>query len=198
MFVQVMEGSVSDRAGLLAQMDRWNAKLRPGATGFLGSTVGVTDDGRGFMFARFESREAAEANSQRPEQGDWWAATEKCFDGDVLFSDSDDVDTFLAGGSDDAGFVQIMKGTATSHADVRAMDEVLTEHYAPSRPEVIGGLRVWTGPDSYVEAVYFTSEAEARAGEKQEPPASFAEHMEEFQEMMAKVEFHDLRDPSLS
>ena len=42
MFVQVIEGRVSDRDGLRRQMDKWESELRPGATGFLGSTAGVT------------------------------------------------------------------------------------------------------------------------------------------------------------
>ena len=64
MFVQVIEGKVSDRAALRRQLDRWNDELRPGATGFLGSTSGVTDDGVGFTIARFESAAAATANSK--------------------------------------------------------------------------------------------------------------------------------------
>ena len=51
MFVQMIEGRVSDREGLHRQMDQWMGDLRPGATGFLGSTVGVTDDGYGIAFA---------------------------------------------------------------------------------------------------------------------------------------------------
>ena len=54
MFVQVIEGRVSDREGLHRQMDQWMTDLRPGATGFLGSTAGVTDDGYGIAFARFD------------------------------------------------------------------------------------------------------------------------------------------------
>ena len=112
MFVQVIEGRVSDREGLHRQMDQWMTDLRPGATGFLGSTAGVTDDGYGIAFARFESAAAAKANSERPEQGRWWAETEKCYSGDVTFTESEDVETFLGGGSNDAGFVQIMRGSA--------------------------------------------------------------------------------------
>ena len=65
MFVQVIEGRVADREALHRQMDRWHAELRPGATGFLGSTAGVADDGRALCFARFESAAAAQANSSR-------------------------------------------------------------------------------------------------------------------------------------
>jgi hypothetical protein len=195
MFVQVIEGRVADRDALRRQVDRWLREVRPGATGFLGSTGGVTDDGYAITFARFESAPAAKANSERPEQGEWWAETEKCFGGDVTFTDSEDVETLLGGGSDDAGFVQVMKGTATDRARLKAMDEQFVQHAASFRPDFIGGLRVWTGPDRYVEAAYFTSEAAAREGEKKEPPAELAAQMGEFEDLMSNVEFLDLRDP---
>ena len=38
--------------------------------------------------ARFESEEAAQANSDRPEQGAWWAETAKVFDGEATFRNS--------------------------------------------------------------------------------------------------------------
>ena len=35
---------------------------------------------------------------------------QECFDGEVTFHDCDDVTMFLGGGSDDAGFVQVIQG----------------------------------------------------------------------------------------
>lgn len=197
MFVQVIEGRVSDRAGLRRQMDHWMSELRPGATGFLGSTGGVTDDGYAIAFARFESAAAAAANSERPEQDRWWTETEKCFDGEATFTNSEDIETFLGGGSNDAGFVQVMKGRGIDRDRFQAMDESFEERAASFRPDLMGVLRVWTGADTYVEAAYFTSEAEAREGEKKEVPAELADQMGEFREMMANVEFLDLKDPWL-
>jgi hypothetical protein len=197
MFVQVIEGRVTDREGLRRQMDRWMVELRAGASGYLGTTAGIADDDRGYAFVRFESAAAARANSERPEQGRWWAEAEKCFEGEVRFADSEEVDTFLAGGSDAAGFVQIMKGSAPDRDRLRVMDARLGEHAASFRPDLIGGIRVWTGPGTYIEAAYFTSEAEARANETTEPPAELAAEMSEFAEMMANIEFVDLREPWL-
>jgi hypothetical protein len=197
MFVQIIEGRVADREGLRRQMDNWMSELRPGAAGFLGSTAGVTDDGEAIILARFDSAAAAKANSERPEQGTWWAETEKNFDGPVTFNDSEDVETFLAGGSDDAGFIQIMKGSGTDRDRLHAMDEGFDQHAPSWRPDLIGVLRVWTGVDAYVEVAYFTSEAEAREGEKKEPPPELAAQMGEFEDMMANVEFLDLRQPWL-
>ena len=197
MFVQVIEGRVADRESLRRQVDRWMKELRPGATGFLGSTAGVTDDGQAITLARFDSAAHAKANSERAEQGQWWAETEKCFDGAVTFTDSEDVETFLGGGSNDAGFVQVMKGRGVDRDRVRAMDEGFEKHAPSFRPDLIGVLRVWTGPDSYAEVAYFTSEADAREGETKEPPAELAEQMGEFQDLMANIEFLDLKDPWL-
>ena len=85
MFVQVIQGQVSDAAQVRAQLDKWVAEIAPHATGWLGSTSGVTDDGTLVAVARFESEEAAQQNSDRDEQGAWWdemaenfVATSRC------------------------------------------------------------------------------------------------------------------------
>ena len=125
MFIQVIQGKVTDAEGLQAAMDRWGRDLQPGATGWLGTTGGITDDGTFVATVRFDSEEAARRNSERPEQGAWWAATEKCFDGPVTFFDCPQVDVWMNGGSDDAGFVQVVEGH-TSDAD--RMREVMRRY----------------------------------------------------------------------
>jgi hypothetical protein len=197
MFVQLIEGPVADGDGLRRQLDRWMTELRPGAAGFLGSTAGLTGGGEAIVFARFATAADAKANSDRPEQGDWWAETEKCFGGEIRFTESDDVETFLGGGSDGAGFVQVMKGHGIDRDRMRTMDEQFEEHATAFRPDLLGGLRMWTGTDRYVEVAYFTSEADAREGERKEPPAELAAQMGDFEELMANVEFIDLADPWL-
>ncbi len=198
MFVQVIEGKVSDKAGLHRQLERWQAELRPGAAGYLGSTSGVTDDGVAFAIVRFESEAAAKANSDRAEQGAWWSETEKCFDGPVSFIDSDDVEQFLDGGSNDAGFVQVMKSPAApDRAVVKDLDERFAQHAGTWRPDLIGGLRIWTTDHSTVEVNYFTSEADARANEKKEPPAELVELFVKYADLMANTQYLDLHDPWL-
>ena len=198
MFVQVIEGKTSNPEGLRRQFDKWVAELQPGATGYVGTTAGVAADGRVVAFARFESEEAARANSDRAEQGAWWAETEKLFDGPVQFSESSDVTTYLAGGSDDAGFVQFMKVAGVDRATVEQGDKEFEPLAGELRPDLIGGVRVWTGPDSMIEANYFTSEAEAREGETKPPPPEFAEGFAQFVEMMKNAEFIDISDPYLN
>jgi hypothetical protein len=197
MFVQVIQGRVSDAAALRGAVDRWVRDLGPGATGWLGSTGGVTDDGRFVMLARFDTAENARRNSDRPEQGQWWADTESCFDGEVSFTDSDDVEEFLAGGSNEAGFVQVMKSHDVDRDQLHAMDREF-EAVAPTvRPDLIGGTRVWTGPHDCVEVAYFTSEAAAREGEQKEMPPEMAERAAEFEAMMKNTEFIDIHQPWL-
>ncbi len=198
MFVQIIEGKVADKEGLRRRLETWQADLRPGATGYLGSTGGVTDDGRSLAIVRFESAAAAKANNDRAEQGAWWAETEKYFDGPVSFTSSEDVEQFLAGGSNSAGFVQVMKTPdIPDRAIVKNADRLFEQHAATWRPDLIGGIRVWTSDHSTVEVNYFTSEADARANEATEPPAELAELMTQFGELMANTEYIDLRDPWL-
>jgi hypothetical protein len=195
MFIQVITGEVADAAGLESAFDRWQSEVRPGATGFLGSTSGVTADGRFVALARFESAEAARANSDRAEQGAWWSEAEKCFAGPVAFHDCTEVDTFRGGGSDDAGFVQVMQGRADRQR-LRALDERVEEILPELRPDLLGSIRAWDG-DLYTEAAFFTSEADARAGEAKPPPDELADAMREWQDVMGPITYYDLPHPKL-
>ena len=88
MFIQVIQGRVSDKDALRAQVDKWRANVAPGATGWLGSTAGVTADGRSVAVVRFESEDSARQNEKRPEQDAWWSETAALFDGDPTFAES--------------------------------------------------------------------------------------------------------------
>jgi hypothetical protein len=68
MFVQVIKGKVSDPPKVRDVMQTWVDELSPGATGWLGSTTGVTDEGTVVAIARFDSVESARRNSDRLEQ----------------------------------------------------------------------------------------------------------------------------------
>jgi hypothetical protein len=194
MFVQIMEGRTSDPAALRAQGAAWQKDLGPGAVGFLGVTGGITDDGRTISIVRFDSESAARRNSERPEQSAWWEQMSKLFDGEVSFTESSDVTEWMGGGSNDAGFVQIMKSKNVDRAKLEEMDKTF-EKFAGERPDILGGLRAWTGADSCVDVMYFTSEADARKGEQTEMPPELQEAMASFGEM--DVEFLDLPNPQL-
>jgi hypothetical protein len=169
MFIQVIQGQISDVGGLRAALDRWIEELAPGAAGWLGSTAGVTDDGRFVALVRFESEEAARRNSDQPEQDQWWAETSKLFSGDATFHDCRDVELLLRGGSDDAGFVQVIQGRTRDVERMRELGEQAGRLLADFRPEIIGGTIALHGDGGFTQAVYFTSEEAAREGERKEP-----------------------------
>ena len=197
MFIQVIQAKVGDEAALRRQMDRWQEEVKPGAVGFLGSTGGITDDGRFIVLARFESEDSARANSDRPEQGAWFAEMEKCFDGEASFMECTNVQQFLAGGSDDAGFVQVMTGRSEDVTRMHEMFNAHTDELRAERPEIIGGLMLDAGDGRYADAIYFTSEAAAREGEGKEPPDDVRADLDEGMRLMGDVTYYDLRDPML-
>lgn len=194
MFVQVIEGRVRDRDGLRAQLDKWLQDVAPGASGWLGSTGGMADDATFVGVVRFESEQAAQANSDRPEQGAWWEETKGYVEGEATFLNCPVVDTFGAGGSDDAGFVQVMQGRADRDrltAEMPALEESLRR----TRPDVIGGIAAWPGDGTFTQVVYFRSEEEARQGERSEPSPEDAEAMARLGGLMQVDRYIDLRDP---
>jgi len=195
MFVQVIEGRTSDPGGIAAHGERWQQELRPGAVGFLGVTAGVTADGRSITIARFEDESSARANADRPEQTAWFEGMAKLYDGEPSFTESTDVTEWLGGGSDDAGFVQVMKFTGVDRSRVEELDTAF-EPFAAQRPDLLGGFRVWTGPDSCLDVAYFTSEADARKGEQAEMPEELQKLMADMQDL-GEPEYFDLTDPQI-
>jgi len=193
-FIQVIHGTCTRQDELRAVGESWREELGEGATGWLGGTFGFTDDNDFLAIVRFGSREAAMANSQRPEQGEWAARMGELLDGAPTFYDCDDVTTFLEGGSDDAGFVQVIRGHTDDAAPIKAM---LADpgDLKQMRPEIIGGTFAISDEGTYFQTVYFTDEASARKGEQTEPPEEVRAEMES---MMAGATFHDLHHPWFS
>jgi hypothetical protein len=196
MFVQVIQGKVADADKVRAAVEQWVQDLAPGATGWLGSTGGVTEDGRCILVARFESEEAARRNSDRPEQDRWWKETAKLFTGDVTFRDSTDVTVDVNGDPDQAGFVQVMQGRGSDPERARQLMAQDSDKWADFRPDVIGSVAVGHDGGAYTMVMYFTSEAEAREGERKEPPPELAAQMEELNKLnVGAPEFFDLKQP---
>jgi hypothetical protein len=193
MFVQFIEGSVADPQAFRRQLERWQEQCAAGAAGWLGTTAGVSDDGTGFLAARFESTDAARANSDRAEQSAWWAETESSFDGPVSFEDCDDVSLMRSGGSDDAGFVQVIRGRVNDVDGARSL--FLEDVPDDVRPDMIGGVVGLQSDGAYTTVVYFTSEEEARAGESGEDDEDFGRRMDDLHDTAPR--FLDLADPWL-
>ena len=198
MFVQVIQGMTSQPEAFAAALDRWQADLSPGAAGWLGSTGGITEDGRFIAAIRFESEEAAMANSARPEQDVWWAETAKLLDGEATFRNSNDVDVDLQGDPDQAGFVQVMQGRGSDPDRAKELMAQDADKWAAFRPDVIGSVAIGHDLGEYTMVIYFTSEAEAREGERKEPPPELAAQMEELNKLnIGEPEFFDLKQPFL-
>jgi hypothetical protein len=196
----VIQGRATDAAGLRKQWKRWDQEIKPKAEGYLGGTAGITADGEFIAIARFESEEAARANSDSAEQSAWWEETSR-YISDPMFHDCTEVDLIQEGGSDDAGFVQVIQGKVTDIAKSRELDARMEPTLRELRSDVIGGIVAWHPQNGrFTNVIYFTSEAEARAKEKE------MESSEGFKEFMAEMEaisdgepkFLDITEPWFS
>lgn len=197
MFAQIIRAKVSDPGAVRPVVDRWMKELGPNATGWLGSTGGVTEDGQLFVLVRFESEEAARANSDKPEQGKWWAEMEKLFDGEAAFQDSNDVQVDTSGDPDAAGFVQVMSGQVTDPERVKQLMADQPDMRA-LRPDILGSVTVNHDEGKWTMVIYFKSEAEAREGEAKEMPPEALKAMEEMQSLsIGQPDYLDLKAPWL-
>jgi hypothetical protein len=198
MFVQVIQGHVNDASAARARFDSWMAELAPGATGWLGSTAGVTEDGTLVVMSRFESEEAARQNSERPEQSAWWEETQRIFTGEPAFHDSSRVELDLHGDPDQAHFVQVMQGRTTDPDRARELMADNSVDWEGFRPDVLGSVTAEYDGDAWTMALYFTSEADAREGERKDPPPEMEKIMHEMEQLsMGEPAYFDLKDPWL-
>jgi len=191
MFIQIIQGKCTRQDECREMGERWRRELGPGAEGWLGGTYGFTDDDQFMAIVRFDSRESAARNSQRPEQGAWWREMEPLFEGPVEFHDCDDVTLMLDGGSDDAGFVQVIRGKVDDAATLKKM-MTDTEQLHEMRPDIIGGTLAIEEDGTFIETIAFTDEASARAGEQIEMPEDVRRAMES---AMHDVSYADLHHP---
>jgi len=195
-FIQIIQGKCRDADTLHRQLDMWRKEMGPKAEGWLGGTYGVTDDNQFVGVVRFESKEAAARNSTRPEQDAWWAETEKCFDGNVTFHDCDEAMEFLGGGSDDAGFVQVIQGRVEDPERFRRFfEQQPMDMLRQTRPEIIGGTLAMEPDGRFTQTVAFRTEDAAREGERKEMPEEMSRTMEEEMSQMKDVTYLDLRHP---
>ena len=194
MFVQLIRGAVADPSAIHAALDRWDAELRSGVPGFLGSTAGVTTDGELILVARVESEDAARGNSDRPEHAVWWSQLEQAVEAPAVFAESSAVDMSMGGGSDDAGFVQVFWGRGDRDAARSAMlraEPILRRE----RPDILGGFTLWLDGGRFIDVAYFRSEREARAGEARELSEEGRDIFEEFGRVLAAEGYADIPAP---
>lgn len=197
MFIQVIEGKTRDPEGLHNRLDVWTRDLMPGAIGYLGSTAGCTSQGDCIVIARFESREAAQRNSERPEQTEWWQETERLFDGPVTFHDTEDIEVMQHGNIDDAHFVQVMEGHVTDRTRAVELEHEAEPMLKEMRPDLLGSVTAYFSDNEYAEVAYFTTEEQARAGESMSMTDDLASKFAEWERVMRVERYLDINDPWL-
>ena len=79
---------------------------------------------------------------------------------------------------DDAGFVQVMRGRVDDADGFRTFSRQPMDGLREMRPEIIGGTVAIADDGDFTQTIYFTSEAAAREGEKQEMPEEVQRDME--------------------
>ncbi|HVK28039.1 MAG TPA: hypothetical protein VM575_06845 [Nocardioides sp.] len=191
MFIQMIQAACTRQDEAHELIDEWRRDLSPGAAGWLGGTYGFTDDDQLMAVVRFASREDAMANSERPEQGAWAERFSAVMDGPMEFHDCDDVTLLMGGGSDEAGFVQVIRGRVDDPSRLKAM-MADADSLHEMRPDILGATLAIEPDGSFVETVAFTTEEAARAGEQVEPPADVRAELEY---AMQGATFHDLHRP---
>lgn len=198
MFVQVIQGPVGDAAQIRAAFDQWVTELAPTARGWLGSTGGVTADGHLIALARFDSEDAARANSDRHEQGLWWASTAQLFTDDATFTNSSNASVDLTGDPNNAGFIQVIQGRTSDPK--RALELISDDSidWAVYRPDILGTLYLGHADGAYTMAIYFSSEQAARENEQKDPPQELQAMMKEMDTIeVGTPTFFDVTDPWL-
>ncbi len=124
----------------------------------------------------------------------WWAGAHELFEHGCDIHESEDVSMMLDGGSDDAGFVQVMCGTVNDADRFRHLmtDTEMTSMLHQARPEIIGATLAMEPDGSFTETIAFTDESAARQGEQTEMPADVGA---ELAAAMGEVEYLDLHRP---
>ena len=188
MFIQVMQAKSTRQDEVRALTEEWN-DLPDDGSGFLGATYGFTDDDEFIGVVRFESKEKAMANSSRPETDAMAKRMAELMDGPPTFHDCDDVTVWRDGGSDDAGFVQIIQGKTDDPDRLKEVMSADANDMRAQRADIIGGTFGLEADGTFTNTVAFTDEASAREGETKSGPP------EEIQSLMSDLKFYDLRDP---
>jgi len=188
MFIQVIQSKSNRRDEVRALIEEWGQQSNEG-TGFLGGTYGFTDDDDFIGVVRFESKEKAMANSERPETDAMAKRMAELMDGPPTFHDCDDVTVWMDGGSDDAGFVQIIQGRTDDPDRLKEVMGDAPEDMREQRPDIIGGTFALEDDGTFTNTIAFTDEASAREGEKNSSPP------EEMMTLMSDLKYFDLRDP---
>ena len=170
MFFQVIQGKVADPERFSASLDSWVEQFGPSADGWLGTTSGTYGDNSRIALARFESAEAAKLNSDRPKRHSGGRSS-------PLPSTAIRAPTTLTTSYSWGPVDPTRRDSSRSCADgwpsrTRTGDgSNFSQMPSDFRPDILGGLEALKDDGTFVMAMYFSSEAEAREGKKKPMPA---------------------------
>ena len=198
MFIRVIQGRATNSPGIRRDLGRWQRQLGADADGWLGSTAGITEDGWSITVVRFASEAQARRNSDRSEQREWWRDASQHL-ARVVSHDAPKVHIYRDGGSDQAGFVQVIQGHSDDLEHMASLGRDQAEVLAREAPHILGVTVAEHAdrPGDFTQVLYFTSEQDARRF-AQEPPAVADEPvLEQLRSLMTNARCFDLRDPQL-
>jgi hypothetical protein len=198
MFIRVIQGRATNPPGIRRDLGRWQRQLAADADGWLGSTTGITEDGWSITVVRFASEEQARRNSDRSEQREWWRDASQHL-ARVVFHDAPKVHTYRDGGSDQAGFVQVIQGHTDHMERMVSLGRDQEEVMAREAPHILGVTVAEHAdrPGDFTQIVYFTSEQDARSYDQGAPIEEDEPAQEERRSLMTNLRCFDLRDPQL-
>jgi hypothetical protein len=199
MFIQMIQGRTRDGRALRERFDVWARDHAGEAAGWSGTTAGITDEGDLVAVVQFASEDEARRNSDRPEQGRWWRRTQPLFAGTVDFDNFTSGGSLFGGGPADAGFVQVIRGRTSDVGRLQALQADFDKRLGALRPEIVGGTYAWNEEGGIIQTVYFTSEEEAREGERRmlDTPEPIRARFEEYARIVTDLRYFDLREPWL-
>jgi hypothetical protein len=197
MFIRVIQGRATNPPGIRRDLGRWQRQLAVDADGWLGSTTGITEDGWSITVVRFASEAQARRNSDRPEQREWWRDASQHL-ARIAVHDASKVHTYGEGGSDEAGFVQVIQGHIDDRERMASLgrDEKVLAREAP---HILGTTVAehTKRPGDFTQIVYFTSEQDARRFQPEPPTEADEPAQEERRSLMTNLRSFDLRDPQM-
>jgi hypothetical protein len=198
MFIQIIQGRATNPPGIRRDLSRWQRQLAADADGWLGSTTGITEDGWSITVVRFASEAQARRNRDRPEQREWWRDASQHL-ARVVSHDAPKVHIYRDGGSDQAGFVQVIQGHSEDLERMASLGRDQDEVLAREAPHILGVTVAEHAdrPGDFTQILYFTSEQDARSYD-QDPAIKEGEPaQEERRSLMTSLRSFALRDPQL-
>jgi hypothetical protein len=198
MFIRVIQGRATNPPGIRRDLGRWRRLLAADADGWLGSTTGITEDGWNITVVRFASEEQARRNRNRPEQREWWRDASQHL-ARVVSHDAPTVHTYRDGGSDQAGFVQILQGHTDDMERLVNLERDQEEVLAREAPHILGMTLAEHAdrPGDFTQTVYFTSEQDAHRADQERSAKEDEPALDEQRSLMTNLRSFDLRDPQL-